>query len=91
MRAPCQTGPAPAAVGRLLAALHQSPAPAAPPVSPDGLRLQHRETHKLLCAVQPALAARAGRVAAQLEAGLSHVTSGVQILARCMATCTRAT
>jgi aminoglycoside phosphotransferase len=69
-----------AAVGRLLAALHQSPAPAAPCVSLDGLRLQLLETHKLLCAVQPALAARAGRVAAQLEAGLSHISSGAQIL-----------
>ena len=77
---PLLDGACASAVGRLLAALHQSPAPAAPPVSPDELRLQHRETHKLLCAVQPALAARAGRVAAQLEAGLSHVTSGVQIL-----------
>ncbi len=68
------------AVGRLLAALHQSPVPAAPWVSLDGLRQQLRDTHALLCAVQPALAARAGRVAAQLEAGLSHISSGAQIL-----------
>lgn len=69
-----------AAVGRLLAALHQSLAPAAPCVSLDGLLQQLRDTHALLCAVQPALSARASRVAAQLEAGLSHISSGAQNL-----------
>jgi len=69
-----------AAVGRLLASLHQSPAPAAPRVSLDGLRQQLRDTQALLCAVQPALASRTGCVAAQLEAGLSHIGNGAQTL-----------
>lgn len=66
------------AVGRLLAALHHSPAPAAPPVSLAGLRQRLQETHALLCTVQPSLAARATRVAALLEAGLPHLSSGAQ-------------
>lgn len=69
-----------AAVGRLLAALHQSPAPAAPGVSAAGLGQQLRDTHALVCTVQPALAARAGRVAARLAAGLPHLGRGAPAL-----------
>lgn len=65
-----------AAVGRLLAALHHSPAAAAPAVTMPGLRRQLQATHALLCTVQPALAVQAGRVAALLADGLSHISEG---------------
>jgi hypothetical protein len=75
---PVPVGPRAAAVGRLLAALHQTPAPAAPMMTVTGLRQRLQETTQLLCAVQPAQQTRIGRVAARLETGLTHVTSGLQ-------------
>lgn len=70
------------AVGRLLAALHGTPAPAAPQLTLAGLHQRLQAITQLMCELQPALAARVGRVAAALDAGLSHISTGVQ------ATCT---
>lgn len=67
-----------AAVGRLLAALHHTPAPAAPWITIPNLRQRLQQTTQLLCTVQPGWATRCGRVAIRLEAGLAHIGSGVQ-------------
>ncbi|MBL8314264.1 MAG: phosphotransferase [Rubrivivax sp.] len=75
---PMPDDPRAAAVGRLLSALHQTPAPAAPMMTLTGLRQRLQETTQLLGAVQPAQQARLGRVAAMLATGLAHITSGVQ-------------
>lgn len=75
---PLPDGARAAAVGRLLAALHQTPAPAAPFITLPGLRQRVLETTQLLCTVQPAWATRCAKVAAQLEGGLAHIGSGPQ-------------
>ncbi len=67
-------------VGRLIAALHATPAPAAPALTLDELRQALRATHKLLCTLQPTLVTRAARVAAALEEGLALVHTGAQTL-----------
>ena len=64
------------AVGALVAALHATPAPAAPLQSADALRQRLKEVLAALVQVQPALQPRLLKMAALLEAGLVDAAAG---------------